>query len=289
MEQLILVTADTISIFSRFIPDLIKEEYLSGENFLFYGITWENTACGIVILKPDGDSVILQYLFLEEEFRGFGVGTRIFTATLLKMYEAGYTAVTISYCPTDSPAIERILKGYPYTVTPLEKGIFSFRLKDINDASALKGSHSHVVALRQMSDMNLKLLGNQLADTGNDLVPLPLRQTDYLADCSAVYMEKDTPAGILLLCRDETGGLSIPLLYSSASDSTAALKMMCFVYERSMAEFPEDTRVQIHVIHGGLLKLLEKITGQTADRQQKVEISLSIFDLPSQQFEAGML
>lgn len=289
MEQLIPVTADTISSFSPFIPDLIKEEYLSGVNFLLYGITWANTACGIAVLEPDGDSVILHYLFLEEGFRGCGAGTRIFSSLLLEMYEAGYTDVTITYCPADSPAMKRILQGYPSPVTPLEKGSFSFQLKDIHDVSVLKGSYPHVVPLSQISDKNLKLLGNQLADTGNDLVPLPLRQADYLADCSAVYLEKDTPAGILLLCRDETGGLRIPLLFSSSSDSTATLEMMRFVYARGIAEFPEDTWIQIHVINDILLKLLEKITSQTADRMQKVVISLSIFDSPNLQFEARML
>ncbi len=288
MEKLVPVTSDTITFFSPFIPELLKEEFLINKSLFFYGIVCKNTACGVIVLEKEAYNCQLRYIFVAESFRGLGIATRIFSKLLWKLYEEGYKTVKTRYCPKSSPELHHILRGRIVRKETLSTGAFSFTLKEIKNASLLNSKAPHVVSLNDVKVLDLKKFCQQIIDSGNDIIPMPIHKEDYQSECSAVYMENGIPTGILLLQETSNESVIIPFLYSASSKSTAVLEMICFLYQKGLTQFSENTKIEMYTIAGSLTALLEKLTGLKADYQIEVTLDFSSFRYYENQIKAFM-
>lgn len=278
MEIIEEIRAEDIDLFASFIPEQLKEEYLFTPGLHFYGISMDEFACGAAVVRADGVIAELCSLFLAEDFRGFGLAARTFSQLLFLLQKEGFETVTARYIPEDNPKFHRLLLSESFQMTGTDNGSFHFLLGDLKDNTSLNGTASHVVSLADLPDSELRLLCQNISLEGKALVPMPVNRKDYLADCSGIYLENDTPKGILLLRQTGEKEILLPFLYVSAKNPLATLDLFRFAYAKASRIFPPDTACRLHTVNGTLTRLLEKLLERNADREVIASLSLSALD-----------
>ncbi len=289
MERLLLLTPSTMELFSAFLPETLKEEYVAGRTMSFYGIVEDDIACGLMVLSPDGEEMELLYLYLAKSHRGKGLASRMFGELMLLLREQGVAAITAVYPSEECDSLHKILRSYGADMEETEKGTFSFTIASLKGQKLLLGTTPNMVSLEAIPDYQLRQLCYDIVEEGKDFIPMPIKKESYMAECSGVYVKDGEAQGVILLKKTGENSVAIPYLYSKALNPRAVLEMFCFIYSKAAKALSEDTVCQLHAISGSLTALLEKFLNVTSEKQVKATLSLSYFDAIENELEALLL
>ncbi len=277
MERYSLLRAQEAADYTHMVPKWLLEEWRTKEQVQLWGMSEDGAACGVALLRSEEGTVTLLYLYLTEECRGEGRGTKFFAELLFRAYHSGAGIFQVRYIPGDYPKLERLLDGYPFVEQEEMLGVFNCKLGELAGNRYLKGSYGSVRALSRCTEEGLRLLYQEIAKKGEALVEMPIRREDYLADCSAVVLEKGKPAGLLLVREGKNGEMEIPLLVNLSGNVAAPVEMIRFAVQTGSRKYAPETVCRFAVISEGLMQVLEKMELAGAKRRRLGSLRLSYF------------
>lgn len=279
MESVMLLKGVQIGGYAHMIPEWLLERPREGVNVRFFGMEEEGTPCGVAVLGEEERVLTLQYLYLEENYRGEGRGQRFLNELLLDAYHGQNDTFRVAYVPEEFPQIERLLKAYPFTQEEEPVASFTCTLGQLMENKYIQGAYgSNVRALSECQEEGLRTLSQIMEERGDALVKMPLEKKDYVADCSAVVLEKGSPAGILLVREEGKGEVSIPLLVNYSANVTAPVEMIRFAVQAGSQNYPKETVCRFAVVSESLLQFLEKLGFTFGNKRRLCTLELSYFE-----------
>lgn len=278
MEEYIRIRGNEILEYAHMIPDWLLASPQEGADVQFFGMRDFGIPCGAAVLSGENGVLTLQYLYLAQEYRGSGRGTRFLGELLNYAYHAGEYEFQVKYIPGQYPEMERILQSYPFQREEEMIGSFSCTLKDLQDVKHLQGGCGNVRALSECTEESLRPFYREVELRGEDMVEMPVKKKEYLAAESAVAMENGCPAGLLLVKQDGEGAVTIPFMINLSANIAAPIEMIRFAVQAGGKKYPPETTCSFAVVNETLLRLLEKMGITFVRKRQKCTLALSYFE-----------
>lgn len=277
MEEYILLQGEQIGQYVHMVPDWLLMDF-GKDHTQFWGMEEEGVPYGVAVLQEEEQVVTLQYLYLEEPYRKVGRGQRFLTQLLLNAYHEGQHAFQAHYLPGEYPEMERLLRSYPFLQEEESLGSVICTLEELSENKYIQGTYgNHIRALSECTEEGIRSFCQILEERGVGLVDLPINKADYVAECSAVLMEKGNPVGMLLVKEEKTGEITIPFLINFSSNVTAPIEMIRFAVQMGKNKYPKSTVCKFAIISESLLQFIEKIGIHSVKRRCVGILELSYF------------
>ena len=278
MNQFFLLTGDQRKQYEFMIPQWLLDIETDLADVDFWGMKSYDSPSGVAVLIREDKEMILKYLYVAEEYRYAGRGREFFWELINSAYKKGCKSFVISYMPGQFPDFEKLLWPYPFRSEEEEVGSFSVSIKELTEIPQLQGSYRSVKPLSECSEQSLQPLYRMMMEEGEDYVALPLKKSEYLADCCAVAFEKDQPSGILLVKQVSDQEVTLPLIINFSHNALSTMEMMRFAVSQGSRVLSPETRCSFDVVNGALLQLMEKMGIRAECRRQRSILDLSFVE-----------
>lgn len=257
MEYIFRINNSNIEDYIEYIPELFLYRLEQGESYFFYGMTFADTFCGIMVLEEQGIDVLVHYMHVDESYQFFQ--SSMIEHVMYDIYQMGAQRLVWKFLEDDQ--FQTKVEGLGFQVKKDDIARFEFKIEEIKKAALFSEKAKDIISLEELDNMHLRKLGNEIVELGEDIIPMPVNKNEYLADCSAVYMEGEHAKGLLLLTRDEDEKLFIPFMFSDSSNPMAILNMMRFVFFHASQKFDESESCSMYIVEPVLVKIVEKVLG----------------------------
>lgn len=288
MDDYFRLTETNFMKYASMIPQWLIESWKDGTDTEFWGMESYGEPVGAAVLKREGSDKILQYLYIEKNSREAGRGKNFLMELLYQAYQEGCERFVTSYMPERDKEFERLLQTYPFEREEEIVGSFACTLGNVMQLPGLQGSYGSIRALSECSEESLWPFYRSLIEAGEELVELPLRKQDYLAEFSAVVLEEGKPAGMLLVQREGENRLRIPFMVNLSRNITAPVGMIRFALQAARSVCPPETVCHFAVVNGTLMQLLEKLGINEFTKRQRCVMKLSYFEMYHQKVDQKM-
>lgn len=243
--------------------ELLPTEYAYSENMFAYGMIKDDVPCAVALLETEYNDVFINYFYVRSDDSS---DTYYFINSIAyEMSGLGMERLVYNYLEDEFE--QRRMANLGFLSIPGDGAVFEFSIKDLLLIKLLNTPSNNTIALKNIGGIELKALCSEISEKCMDIVEMPIRKEDYIADCSVVYMENNVPNGIMLL-EKVNDTLLIPYIYSTSSNPMAIVDMMRFMFTNAKAKFDENTICRAYVIDLLLVKIIEKITGIKGKYQQ---------------------
>ena len=277
MEDFRQLKQKEFSIYAHMIPRWLMEEALEDDGIEIWGMEDWGEACGAAVISRKPDMVELHHIYIAGEYRNSGRGGRFLMELMYYAYRLGASQFQVKYIMEQFPEMERLLRSYPMQIgEPEMVGNAESALGELANLHYLKGSYGSVKALSECTKEGLSHLYGEIISRSLDLVELPLRKDDYLAEYSAVAMENGRPAGLLLV-KEADDGVFIPYMVNLSRNAAAPIEMIRFAVQKGIKKLSPDIKCHFVVINETLLALLEKL-GMKIQKRRCAALDLSYFE-----------
>ena len=266
MELIIKLDEENIRDYIKYIPKQFVEDYMRNDRMVIYGIKDDMCELGIAILETDITEVLVRYVYIEER-KSRLLHTFVNTISC-HMYEQGFEKMRWKFIDDEEQSFRRKLVNMGFVIHESDIAVFNFSIRELSEAQILKSPSRSVISLGDIDGLSLKKLCAEISENGKDIISMPIRKTDFIENCSVVYMEKNVPKGIMLLQKSEDNSLRIPFIYSSSKNTMAIIEMMRFMFAQAVKIFHEDTVCNAYIVEPVLVKIVERITGIKGKYQQ---------------------
>lgn len=285
MDYFFRLTEEMLSAYEPMIPRWLLESRMDGRDTEFWAMESFGSPAGVAVLRQEDGDKILQYLYITERMRGVGRGSSFLLELMYQAHREGCRRFLTSYMQGEYPAFERLLMAYSFDQEEELIGSYRSSIQDLLQLPYLQGRYGNVKPLSQCTEESLRPLYRSLVELGEDMVDLPLKKQDYLAEFSAVTMEEGKPAGLLLVKQEGEQELSIPLMVNLSHNVAAPIEMIRFALQTASKTLPLETVCHFVVVNETLLKLLEKVGIHPAAKRMKRGLDLSYFEVYDQEVE----
>jgi len=265
------------SAYAHMIPGWLIGEAKTDDSMEVWGMEIGGEPCGAAVISREPGIVVLMHLYVAEKYRNSGRGGDFLFDLMYDAYTQGVAQFRVEYITEQFPKMDRLLRSYPMKKETMEQmGNVECTLGELAEIKALQGSYGQVKALSQCTEEGLSRLYREVIARELDVVELPLRKDDYLADCSAVAMENGEPKGLLLVKKAEDG-VFIPYIVNLSQNAAAPIEMIRFSIQKGSESFSKETVCHFAIINEALLALFEKM-GIRVRKMQRFTLDLSYFE-----------
>lgn len=285
MEMISRLSEENIEEYIELLPYEYLGIYEYAENTFMYGMSDEGIPCGIALLENENDDVIIHYLNTYGKNKHDMYSFVNFIA--YELYQQGVERLIWKYLEDDDFDYKLMLANLGFVSTSDDIAVFEFSIKDLLSNDFLNTMSRDTVSLKDIGGFELKKFCAEITNEFKNIVEMPIKKELYVADCSAVYMEKNVPKGILLLQMEEDI-LHIPYIYSGSSNPKAIIEMMRFMFSQAKKKYSEYTICKIYVVDPLLVRIVEKVTGITGKYQQIAVRNLNLFSIFENNFVSGI-
>lgn len=285
-----LNTTEYCNLFSPLFPTSLIGEANEDEQIMMLGIEEEGYAVGSCALLMTVPEIEILWFYLDPQFRGRGIGIDAFMQLCEMMKEDfGASIIKMDVFADSDPKLKRLFEGLPAVYEKLPECRLETTIGRIRFSERLKGRSKNSVPLSDVSQQKINVLCEKLIEAQEDLIQMPIVIDDYMKEMSAVYMENDEPAGILLVSKDKEK-LEIPYMASLSSDSMALMDMVLFVKEKT-ARIGEDTALIMNLVNEKLKKLIMLIADSDDEEEygfvhnERITLDLGYIDEMHEAYE----
>lgn len=259
MEDFRMLTPEEWIEYAHMIPRWIMESAYENDTLEIWGMEDWGTPCGVAVLSRKPGVMELQHFYIDKEYRGSGRGGRFLTELVYYAYTQRADWFQVVFVKEQYPAMEKLLKAYPVQEEETEQiGSATCTLGELMQLKHFQGNCGHVRALSQCTEESLSHLYRKIVSEGLDLVELPLKKDEYLAEFCAVAMDDREPAGLLLVQKTEDG-VKLPFMINFSKNVTAPIEMIRFAVQKGSEELSKDTKCHFAIVNETLYALLEKL------------------------------
>ena len=239
-----VLTIDELIKFNKLYPDILLDELPEDELLIGYIEESPLRAAGILMAHPEGRTMLLDWIFVDENSRQRG-GGRAMLELLRDSCEASgeIDAVIITFYDKNLH-MDNLLTTCGF-ISGYMPGCKSFvtRLSRIKSPKGIKAGKVDYLHLDQVSEEIIEKLNRYLSMNviSNIGIELPLRPEDYRKE-SMVHISNGI-IDSLWLVSDEEDGVSFPWFFNRAQDPIVPIELMNQVLRELKMNFPKETKV----------------------------------------------
>ncbi len=293
MVQTGQISADNLDVFMPLIPGILQAQALDEEGFRFYGISVDDEAAGIIVIRERADNADLRFMYLLPERRRMGYMDQALSTVLFDLHREGFTRVIVNYVPSEYEAVAHICDRFSFVKHKTDRAFFRFRAAQIRKCKAVTYVPQGIVRLRALPDGIKQELYKRVDTRGYDISHI-IKNTDLrnnVEERSLVYMEGDKPMGLMLVQDmkslpdgDKSGAFGIvfpegasadiALIYIGSTQVKAPLYLVSALARDILTVYEENEVITGYFPESHLTKLLEGTLGVQAMREMTGEFIL---------------
>ncbi len=256
MNYVFKISENDLAEYKDFIPEAYLKHYQLGESILFYGLGYEDSVCGAAVLELRGNEILVLYMNVMNEYVEY---LQDFILSL--KYDLCTIADRMVWKFIEESSLWELLTQCGFVVSKDDIAMFDFSISALSDIKILNEAAKNVIPLSGIDNVTLKKFFDDIAEAGEDIVEAPRIGQEYLDECSAIYIEKDVPEGIMLVKDNKSDGLVIPYMFSASNNPMAIVEMMRFALQQARTRFDDSTICKAYIIEPVLVSIVERLTG----------------------------
>ena len=289
MALIELISPQNLDAFIELIPPVLRDQSVSEEGFLFYGISESRAAVGVVIIKESADVADLRYLYILPQLRGSGIMDGMLAELFIRLRDDGYNYLTMYYIPDEYQSLRYLSERFGFEERVLDYGYFRFTAQDLKK--------SKVSSIMSNGILRFKYLPKEKKDVLDKLIKkyIAVREIDVssskgMEPYSLAYMENEQPKGALIVevpdeegpALDflkhfpEVGAYDITLFLVGTGGQKAPLYLLSGFCQMVNKELPENTVITGYFPEGHVAKLVEGALGIMGHREVCATLDLRI-------------
>lgn len=291
------IAPDNMDVFVPFIPKILHRQYIDEKNMLFYGISTEGEAIGIVVLRESLDTVEILYMYLLPVHRRMGYMDKVLADIMFDIKDKGFTRLTMDYLPGEYPTIGRICSRFSFTENKTDRAYFRFDVEQIKKCKVMEYKPQGIVRLRALPEALRQELYKLVKNKGYDMkaVAADRSMLASVEEHSLVYMEREKPMGLVLVqdmknlvIEDTTisfgrvfpheSAADIALIFVGSSQIKVPLYLISALCREILAEYKDNDVITGYFPDGHLTKLLEGTLGIKGMHEMTAVLSLDCLE-----------
>lgn len=291
------VNGTNIEAFQPLIPEVLQRWAIEEEGWVFFGISEDMEAVGIVALSTFADTARIRYLYLLSECRGRGIMEWAVTRIMFDLYEEGYQWLEMDYIPSEYPMIDELAHRLEFDITKTDRAYFRFKASDIKNCKAASFVPQSIMRMKVLPPDKKQELYRMIRESGYDLNQLKGavddKDTDKsLNEYSLVYLEREVPKGALLVqdtsesklpegaaafgkIYPEPASVNLMLIYVGTFQTRAPLYLLSGLCRNVTKDFKENAILTGYFSLGHVTNLFEEALGVKGNREVTARLSLT--------------
>ncbi len=258
MTWIVDIDKNNYTYFMPMIPSYVKEEMADDEDLMVYGLVCDRVAAGVCAVYITPPTAGILWYYLDPSCRGIGAGSQCFYELAVFFHDRFGIDEVVMDIPADADeSIYKLFDVYDASFTKLPECRFETTLGRLRGSGKLNKPYRHSIALGKLSDRDLKSFCNRIVKENLDLVPMPIDPTQYSVKASAIFMEDDNPAGMLLLSHSKEG-IEIPYVVSLSTNPIALMDMFFFAMNK-VEKASDDVVVGMSLVDNKLELILRHL------------------------------
>lgn len=251
-----------------------REKMKEEENFLI-GAIEDGIPVGAALWKLEMNRVRLLSIAVEGQRQRLGIATAILRYSMRVLHQLNCDGVYALVLPEEE-AVAGLLKAFGMTSEAEESASFKITLGEIEKEKYFQGNSEHTIALKDVSQSTYNNFTNQYFSANPDLFEKEL----FEPDCSRfIVREQKLMAGIFV--EKEENELSVAWLHSVSDKAEDLIYLLREAVKEAVKKYSKDTVITFTCYSEALLKIIQKLLGEKAERDaiQKWSMSDSAFRL----------
>ncbi len=239
-----VLTVEELIKFNELYPDILLDELPEDELLIGYIEEDPLRAAGILMAHPEGRTMLLDWMFVDESSRRRGGGRAMLELLRDSCEASGEIDAIILTFYNENQHMNSFLTACGF-ISGYMPGCKSYvtRLSRIKSPKGIKAENVNYLHLNQapaeaIEKLNRYLSMNVVSDIG---IGLPLKPENYREE-SMVHISNGM-IDSLWLVRDEENGISFPWFFNGSQNLIVPIGLMNQVLRELKMKFPEDTKV----------------------------------------------
>lgn len=247
--------------FTEYVPRELWQ-YCGSEDWFFYGIIAEDTACGAVAAQLQGIVLELRSIYVAPGYRGMGAATELFSTLKETAQKCGCTMLRLSFLEDleDEPGLQHLLRIFTDDISRTGNTQYEFGGEQVNwskmhlNRKKPEGS----MTLAECSESLIRQLGTCVENASRCYIPLPFQAESYDLQHSVIYYKHQNIQGILLMHQGEDGVYVIDYMGNFSEETDVFLKLLNGVVASFQGE-EETCRFRTACVNEKVAALMEKL------------------------------
>ena len=255
--QIVGITSENLSAFRGLMPDYIADRVENGV-LLGFGSVCEKEAVGVIVLGLNTEQFDLTHLFVNENFRGRGVGNELVLQAMLMAEKYRIPLVASGAGLKDEEAFEQIMDTYGFIQEETQTGVVRFCVKDVFQIALFEKEMTGGTLLSEITDPEFELFIRKENLKSYSILHIGEKKKNFLPDVSAV-VKQDTEIRSCLLFTQDDGELYIYyLLLNPEAAGLDLIRMMTVILPR-MKKYEQIQKVTAACINPSALTMVKKL------------------------------
>ena len=282
------ITPRNIEVFGTLIPDIIKTDSLEEEGYRFYGITQDDVAQGVVVLREMGELLDIKFLYIVQSVRGSGTMDYMLALLFIRLREEGFKFARLRYLPTAYPSIDAISKRFGFSEEKLQSTYFKFKAEDVKRSRASSFEPQGIIRFKYLPPEKKKHLFKMI-EKSYVFQELGLIENQEVLPYSIAYMENDEPKGAIVIQAPdvntsmatddvrgfpEIGAYDMTLFFVGSLQQKAPLYLLSALCRMLQNEFPDNVTITGYFPEGHVSRLIEGTLGIRGKKEVSAVLDL---------------
>lgn len=240
-----VVTTNSIQLFKSVCSKQVFEDF--DDTKIALALADEKNIIGIIIAKNLGNKMMIQWLYIKEEFRGQHLGSRLVMSLLEAASRAG--VISVGTVATTVPVMEFLFSNY-FVCTGNHRGYMETSIANLNELPAVDNeSKSKVMPISNVLQKELNSFCNDLINKSDVSigVELPIKAGEY-SDLSMAYVVDNTINAIVLL-KEQDNGIEISYVYMKPNMIKPLLAVLNVVFDKLKERYSADTALTFGILN----------------------------------------
>jgi hypothetical protein len=253
MKYLVTVTKDDISKFESFMSREAITSFLEDETLSLIGFCSGDTAYGVAMIRFMEVESELYWLYMAPEVRNGTDDYDFFMRLLTMLYRRGNSSITVFMPAGENRWAEDLFRSYDIIYEDSGTGVIHTTLERFLGGNlAPKKLSKNCRPLMDVPNKDLNYICNAAEKAGVDYVKMPVNRDDYLGIVSAVFYEKNDPAGIILVKQSAEDTLTVSYLCAITPNPAAVLDLIRYASEAVKNSYSLETKLEIPFVDSKL-------------------------------------
>lgn len=252
-----------------------EQEKLEKEETFLIGAMEDGIPVGAALWEIEMSSVRLLSIAVEKTHRRMGIATAILRYSMKVLHQLDCYGVYALVLPEEKEVAE-LLKAFGMKSEAEESASFKITLGELEKEKYFQGNSNYTIALKDVLPSSYNNFTNQYFAVNSDLFEKEL----FEQDCSRfIVREEKIMAGIFV--EAEENELSVAWLHSVSDKAEDLFYLLREAVWEAVKKYSKETVISFTCYSEALLKIIQKLLGEKAERSgiQKWSLSDSAFRL----------
>lgn len=272
--KIIVLDSGRLEQFAHLIPDKLKDIIRESGTIILGAKGPGEVAMGVAVFSEYSHFMDLLWIYVEPEFRGFGIGKAFIHRMMTTLEDISYfRGVCVDYQRAENMELDYLLGDLGFFREEQDWSSYSFQLMDAKELERFTPSNSNRLNIKGLcrisdcSDMMKKNFSYKLAKSEESYpIELPVPWKRYDDGLSCVYVAEGEISAVLLI---QTTKENIHIAFAYAKDNYYIFPyMMGYSFEKACKQYQDHTvEVTVTALEENAENLILKLVPAAKNRK----------------------